>query len=302
MEKGRVSRTAIVAAINRAAHLFLDDDPKILCDDLAICLSGMPNEEAIRDFLGKVELEFSRQLGSEIGDGVWPGYRGFVVARNRYAEDELEKAIKHGTTQYVILGAGLDSFAFRRRDLKDALHIFEVDHPASQQWKKERILKCGLSIPHNLTFIPLDLQNQTLSEALRIGGYEADFPSFFSLLGVTQYLSESAVFEILQEVVRGASGTVIVFDYVLIDALLSEESQKIVSIHKKYGAESGEPWLSQYHPVDLKDRVKKIGFVDVSDFGPKEAEATYFSSRLDSLAGQSKSSTFEFAHLMRANN
>ena len=300
MDERKPSRTATIAAINRAAHLFLDGEPKILRDELALGLSGMPNEEEIRALLSRVESEISQQFGPEIGKAMWPGYRGLVLARNRYTEDELETAIRNGVSQYVILGAGLDSFAYRRRDLENVLNVFEVDYPTTQQWKKSRIQELGVSFPTNLTFIPLDLEKHTLSEVLRIGGYRADLPAFFSLLGVTQYLTEKAIFEILQEVVRGAPGTGIVFEYVLIDSLLTEKNKKIVDIHKRNSVNSGETWLSQFNPIDLANRVKQLGFLSVSDFGSEEAKDAYFTGRTDLLAEPRGSGVFEYVHLMKA--
>ena len=300
MDEGKPSRTAIMAAINRAAHLFLDGEPKIVRDELALGLSGMSNEEEILALFRKVESEISQKFGSEIGRALWSGFRGLVVVRNRYTEDKLETAIRNGVSQYVILGAGLDSFAYRRPDLKNVLNVFEVDYPSTQQWKKRRIQELGVSFPTNLTFIPLDLEKHTLSEVLRIGGYRADLPAFFSLLGVTQYLTETAVFEILQEVVRGEPGTEIVFEYVLIDSLLTEKNKKIVDMHKRNSAASGEPWLSQFDPGDLADRVKQLGFQSLSDFGPGEAKTAYFTGRTDLLAEQRGYEVFEFVHLMKA--
>jgi methyltransferase (TIGR00027 family) len=112
--------------------------------------------------------------------------------RSRYAEDELSKAIERGVAQYVILGAGLDSFAYRRRDLAEVIHVFEVDYPATQAWKQARLRTLGITLPSNLTFIPIDFEKQALADALRAGGYRAEKPAFFSWLGVTEYLTEEA--------------------------------------------------------------------------------------------------------------
>jgi methyltransferase (TIGR00027 family) len=118
--------------------------------------------------------------------------------RQRYTEDELDKALARGVGQYVILGAGLDSFIYRRPDLAAGLRVFEVDHPATQQWKRARLRELHLNLPSNLTFIPLDFEQQTLADGLRAGGHQPELPTFFSWLGVTQYLTEEAVFETLR--------------------------------------------------------------------------------------------------------
>jgi methyltransferase (TIGR00027 family) len=110
-----------------------------------------------------------------------------VVLRSRYVEDELDQAIKRGVSQYVILGAGLDSFAYRKRHLVDVLRVFEVDHPATQTWKRERLKAVGVDLPTNLTFVPLDFEKQSLIETLRMKGYRSDTPALFSWLGVVPY-------------------------------------------------------------------------------------------------------------------
>jgi methyltransferase (TIGR00027 family) len=300
MDEGKPSKTAVIAAIFRAVHLFLDGEPKILKDDLAFGFSDLPNTEALHTFLQSLEAKTSGEFGPETGSAMWRGYRGFVVARARYAEDELERAMGRGVSQYVILGAGLDSFAFRSPDTENVLTVYEVDYPASQQWKRRRLQELGVSVPKNLVFVPLNLQEHTLSEVLRTAGYRADLPTFFSLLGVTQYLTETAVFEILREVVSAAPGTGIVFEYVLDDSLLTERNRQIVAMHKKNSSASGEPWLTQFDSAILTKRVKELGFTEVFDFGPDEAEAQYFVGRTDQLAGTGGLGGFGFVHLMKA--
>ena len=120
--------------------------------------------------------------------------------RQRYTEDELGKALERGVGQYVILGAGLDSFAYRRPDLAGVVRVFEVDHPATQQWKRARLQELNITPPSNLTFVPVDFEQQTLAEGLRAGGHRPELPTFVSWLGVTTYLTEAAVFETLRYV------------------------------------------------------------------------------------------------------
>ena len=120
--------------------------------------------------------------------------------RQRYTEDELDKAVERGVAQYVILGAGLDSFAYRRPDLAGVVRVFEVDHPATQQWKRARVQALALPPPNNLTFVPIDFEQQALADELRAGGHRSELPTFVSWLGVTMYLTEEAVFETLRYV------------------------------------------------------------------------------------------------------
>jgi methyltransferase (TIGR00027 family) len=142
--------------------------------------------------------------------------RTLFALRNRYAEDELARAVEHGTSQYVILGAGLDSFAYRRSDLLPTLDVYEVDHPASHAWKRARIDELGIKVPARLHYVPIDFERETLTNRLAAGGIDFNAATFFSWLGVTQYLSSSAVLGTLREIaeltaagsqiVRGAGG------------------------------------------------------------------------------------------------
>ena len=127
-------------------------------------------------------------------------FRAIFVVRQRFAEEELAKAVARGVRQYVILGAGLDSLAYRRPDLTGMLQIFEVDHPSTQQWKRQRLTERGIAIPDNLTFVPLDFEVQDLAETMASSPFQSAEPAFFSWLGVTQYLSEGRG---LQDVAMG---------------------------------------------------------------------------------------------------
>jgi methyltransferase (TIGR00027 family) len=230
MEEGRPSATSMIAALSRAAHLLLDGEPKVLHDDLALSLSGAENESTLRAILNTFVAEVAQRTDPEFAQGVFNLYRAFVVMRNRYAEDALEQAIARGVQQYVILGAGLDSFAYRRRDLAERVRVFEVDHPATQQWKRRRLQALNVSLPSHLTFIPVNFEQQTLKESLQAGGYQAEQPGFFSWLGVTQYLTEEAVFDTLRLVASGAPGSEIVFEYSLPDTLLDDENRRIMAV------------------------------------------------------------------------
>ena len=278
MEEGRPSTTAVVPALLRAAHLLWDDDPKIFQDPLALRLSGVENEAALQATLAQQSTYA----------------RAHVAIKQRYTEDELDKAVKRGVAQYVILSAGLDSFAYRCPDLATTLRIFEVDHPATQQWKRARLQELKIDLPNNLTFIPLNCEQQTLAEGLRAGGHRSELPTFVSWLGVIVYLTEAAVFETLRYVASLAPGSEIVFEYYLSESLLSEENRRRLAVVKAAAAARGEPWLSQFEPTDLVARVKALGFTHIWDLGPEEANARYFAGRMDGLR------TGPSLHLMKA--
>jgi len=267
----------------RAAHLLLDDEPKILRDDFALKFSGVESEAELRTALEAMRAEFARRASPELAHALLRHLRASVTMRSRYTEDELSEALARGVKQYMILGAGLDSFAYRRRDLAGAVRVFEVDHPATQQWKRTRLQEMQVVPPSNLSFIPIDFERQTLTEALRAGGYQAEEPVFFSWLGVTSYLTEDAIFKTLREVATAAPGSEIVFGYGVRETLLDEESQRMRTVLKERVAAGGEPNLSLFDPGSLAARVQALGFSQVSDFGPEAANARYFVGRADGL-------------------
>jgi methyltransferase (TIGR00027 family) len=293
MEEGRPSSTAMGAAMARAAHLLLDGEPKILRDDLALGLSGFENEAALQAALKTIQTELAQRSTPELAPTLFQNVRALTTVRSRYAEDELSKAIERGVAQYVILGAGLDSFAYRRRDLAEVIRVFEVDYPATQTWKQARLRTLGIELPSNLTFIPIDFEKQSLADALRAGGYHAEKPRFFSWLGVTEYLREEAIFTTLQVVASMAPGSEIVFGYAVPETLLDEENRRLLAM-KAFAAARGEPIRSLFEPTDLVARVKAVGFAEVWDFGAEEADARYFAGRTDGLCAS------RTAHFMKA--
>jgi len=294
MKEGRPSRTAIAAASMRAAHLLLDDEPKILRDDLALGLSGVANEAALRTALDRIQTEVAQQTTPEFARSFLLYGRGLAVWRSRYVEDELAQALQRGVTQYVMLGAGLDSFAYRRPDITKVVRVFEVDHPATQHWKRTRLHAMGVEIPPTVTFVPLDFEQQTLQEGLRAGGYHLEEPGVFSWLGVTPYLTEDAIFGTLKDVAALAAGTAIIFEYEVPEALLDAEGQRLEAATRAFATARGEPWLSLFDPSNLRAQVQTLGFVAIEDIGPEEANARYFAGRRDGLR------IYPFAHLMKA--
>ncbi len=280
MEEGRPSTTATVAAMIRAAHLLWDDAPKLVQDPLALGLSGVESPGALQATLKARQAEPYNYAG--------------VLVRQRYAEDELATAVERGVGQYVILGAGLDSFAYRRPDLATRLRVFEVDHPATQQWKRARLEALSVDLPGNLTFIPLDFERHSLADALPAGGHRAERTTFFSWLGVTHYLTDEAVFTTLRYVASLAPGSEIVFQYFLPEALFDDENRRLLALWKARRASVGEPVLSQFEPSALATRVRACGFTQVWDVGPEALDARYFAGRTDGLRASPHS------HLMKA--
>jgi methyltransferase (TIGR00027 family) len=271
----------MVSAMARAAHLLWDDAPKIFEDTFALRLSGCESESALRTQLDPFAGFVRRATGT-------------VVMRSRYLEEEIDQAVGRGVSQYVILGAGLDSFAYRRTDLAKVLRVFEVDHPASQTWKRTRLQALGIALPPNLSLVPVDFEKQSLIDTLCMSGYRTAAPGLFSWLGVTMYLTPDAIFSTLRTIAALAPGTEIIFEYHVPKELVDAETQRLLSVVMAAGATRGEPLLSFFDPAKLAEEVRKVGFAEVSDFGPKEVAARYFVGRTDDLRPLS------WAHYMRA--
>src|SRR5580698_9525375 len=197
MQEGKFSRTARRVAIRRAAHQLLDH-PRVQDDPLALRIIGTEAAEELRSN-PKEHHAFSR------------AFRAFMAARSRYAEDELATAVAHGVRQYVVLGAGLDTFAYRNPHA--GLRVFEVDHPATQLWKREQLQAAGISIPPSLTFIPIDFERQTLADGLGQAGFKRDAAAFFSWLGVTPYLTREACTTTLSFIGKMPADSAVVFDF-----------------------------------------------------------------------------------------
>jgi methyltransferase (TIGR00027 family) len=294
MEEGKPSVTAVLVAMYRAAHLLWDNPPKIFEDTLALRLSGCESEAALRVQFDRLEAEVARSTSPDIAlIGRGPGTATFVM-RSRYLEDEVDKAVGKGVSQYVILGAGLDSFAYRRTDLAQVLRVFEVDHPATQAWKRARLQEAGIDSPPNLSFVPVNFEKQSLIDSLPMSGYRTDAPGIFSWLGVTMFLTHDAIFSTLRTVAALGREADIIFEYLVPRELLDEENRRILARTIAVTAARGEPVRSFFEPAELAEQVRKLGFAEVSDFGPEEARARYFAGRSDGLRPSAAS------HYMRA--
>lgn len=194
--KRRSVTTAEGSAIQRALHQTLDAPPKILDDPIAPLLIDFASETT-KAYIARVE-SIVRPVKSPIRAG--------FIMRNRYTEDCLAESLARGVRQYVILGAGFDTFAYRQPAWAAALRIYEVDRPATQEWKRERLDAANLKAPRNLAFAPIDFENTSLHDGLSAGGFDFSTSSFFSLLGVTPYLTAEAlesIFKLVRELPQG---------------------------------------------------------------------------------------------------
>ncbi len=204
-----------------------------------------------------------------------------MAARSRYAEDELACAVAHGVRQYVVLGAGLDTFAYRNPH--PGLRVFEVDHPATQVWKREQLEAAGIAIPAALTFVPIDFERQTLAEGLGLAGFDLKAAAFFSWLGVTPYLTRDACISTLNLIARTPPGSGVVFDFAVDPALLNPGQRQALDALSERVARYGEPFQLFFDPRKLQDELAEIGFQRTEFLQGKELNERYFKDRDDGL-------------------
>lgn len=259
-------------AMRRAAHQLLDDDPKIFNDPLVLRILG---KELIDTKLSDPAWSEQTKLSQVL--------RASLAARSRFAEDELHQAVKKGARQYVILGAGLDTFAHRNPYTGDTLRVFEVDHPATQAWKRSRLQAAGISVPQNLTYAPINFERQTLEEGLVKAGFRTGLCTFLAWLGVTPYLTGSAVNATLNFVASLPAGSVIVFDYMVSPLTMTPDQLRVFNSLAHQVAKAGEPFQTYFDPPVLITNLRNMGFAHLIDMTPEEMNARYFQNRKDGL-------------------
>jgi len=268
LEPGRPSRTALAAAAYRAAHQLVDD-PRVFEDPFAVGLLKAGDEPALDASLARSHTRAARSM------------RAFIAMRSRYAEDRLAAALARGVRQYVVLGAGLDTFGCRNPH--GGLAVFEVDFPATQAWKRERLDAAGIAVPGSLTFAPVDFERQTLADGLRAAGLRSGEPVFFSMLGVVIYLTHAAIMDTMRFAASCPAGSEIVFDFALPAGMLGDAERRAREAAAARVARIGEPWLSAFDPEALADELRAAGFSTAEALAPEAANERYFASRGDGL-------------------
>jgi methyltransferase (TIGR00027 family) len=264
MQPGQPSRTALGAAGHRAVHQVLEQG-RIFADPLAVRILGPDADSALRD----AEPDPSSKR-----------LRLFIAVRTRFAEDSLVAAVARGACQLVVLGAGLDTYAYRS-PFGDRLHVFEVDHPATQAWKRERLAEAQIPIPPALTYAPIDFERQNLADGLAAAGFDSRKQTFFTWLGVVPYLTEQVIFSTLGFIARMPAGAHVVFDYSnpaapgsVSDPHAAEREALAARV-----ASLGEAFKSHFETDALVAKLKAVGFREVEDLGPALIRERYFGNR-----------------------
>lgn len=259
MDEQAPSRTAFAAAAHRAAHQVLEQGA-LFGDPLALAILGPEADAAVRE----AEDDPARR-----------GMRLFIAARSNVAETALASAVlNRDVRQLVVLGAGLDTFACRN-PFRESLRVFEVDHPATQAWKRRRLAEAAIPIPPSLTFVPVDFEREDLQARLCACGFEPGRPAFFTWLGVVPYLTEPVVFATLAMIGVLPGGTEVVFDYADPPQTLTPEMRAAHEARAARVAAVGEPFLSFFEPGELHEKLRALGFDEIEDLNPPRLWARF---------------------------
>lgn len=253
MKVGQPSRTALATAYARAYHQTAAE-PRVFTDPLAARMVGMTSNELTgRDTAtldtGDAEENLRRRL--------------FIAGRSRYAEDTIAAAVTEGTHQVVILGAGLDTFAYRNPHAD--VRVFEVDHPDTQAWKRQRLAEAGIDIPDSLTFTPVDFDRETLPAGLVASGFDRNRPAVFVWLGVVMYLTRNIVMATLRVVAAQATPVRVIFDYLYPPSSAAPEARAAQQARLDRVAAIGEPFLTFFTAESITQHLLTIGFDQVEE-------------------------------------
>lgn len=275
MMQATPSRTALRVALRRAAHQLHDAKPLVFDDPLAVPILGPAFHDELRRTPDGARRPFSA------------GLRAYVVTRARLAEDTLAAAIAtHHTQQYLVLGAGLDTFACRNP--YPALRVFEVDHPASHSWKQQMLAAANITPPPPAHFVPVDFERDSLRARLHAAGFDETLPTVTAWLGVVPYLTPDAFHATLRVLARFHPGSQIIFDYSLPRESLPPVEQLMLDSLSARVALAGEPFQLFFTPSQLAEQLDRLGLRIVEDLDADSLTARYLTNRSDHLALRGK--------------
>lgn len=301
MESNTPSVTALISAFGRAYHA-AHTEQKIFDDYLADQFFTDEQRAFFSANLARAFAFFDPEGAARVSNQE-QALAGFMrnqslpitLSRARYVEEILERQIKNGVTQYVILGAGLDTFAFRRSDLMPHLQLFEVDQPATQNYKRARVQELKWHAPPQLHWVALNFKHDALMCALAAAGYDSNARTLFSWLGVTYYLARDVIDATLRDIAAHArSGSAIIFDYLDADAFISERVAPRVAKMQAATLRSGEPMQTGFDPASLDAELNALGFALQENLSPDDIQERYFRKRVDGYYA------FEHIHFARA--
>ncbi|WP_433194762.1 class I SAM-dependent methyltransferase [Nocardia sp. CA-107356] len=265
MQLGQPSRTALATAYARAYHQ-IASEPRIFTDPLAIQIADVTPDQL-------ADLDSATMQEGDADGAMRRRRRMFLAARARFAEETITDAVAHGTRQVVILGAGLDTFAYRNPH--PDVRVFEVDHPDTQAWKRQRLDATGIEIPPSLTFAPVDFESQTLAAGLADADFDRSRPAVFIWLGVVMYLTQETVLDTLRFIAGQATPVQVVFDYLYPASASTPEYVAQRTARADRVAAVGEPWLSFFTADEIANLLRDTGFDRVDDRAAPDLIAGY---------------------------
>ena len=264
------SRTALRVALRRAAHQLVDAEPLVFRDPFALRILGQETAAELQRTPKAERKPFSAAM------------RSWMVARARFSEDVLAEAARvHNAVQYLVLGAGLDTFALRNADAH--VRVFEVDHPATQAWKRGRLADAGLALPVGASLVPVDFETQSLRQELLRAGFDFAVPTVTAWLGVVPYLTAEAFGATCRVLRRFAEGSQVIFDYGQPREVLPPVEQLMQDSLAARVAQVGEPFRLFFTPAGLAEEMEVFGLRVKADMGSPELNALYFTGRRDGL-------------------
>ncbi len=260
--------TAVRTALWRAIHVQFDAEPHILEDEVGLKLVA-PNE----DWRQRPDMhpQFTKRL------------RASIVARARFIEDLIIEQSKNGIGQYVILGAGLDTFAQRRPDIASKLQVYEIDQPDTQTWKQRKLIELGFGIPEGLHFVSVNFETSSWWEQLLKAGFDISQPAVVSCTGVSLYLTREAIISTLNQIAALAPGSKLALTFYLPIELMDEEDKPLQQIAEKGAREAGTPFVSFFAPNEMLALADEAGFKEAKTISTKGLEQLYFAGRTDHL-------------------
>lgn len=258
--------TAVRTALWRALHMQVDAKPYILEDNIGQQLIAPPD-----DWQQRPDMKFTKRL------------RASMVARSRFIEDFVIEKSKEGIGQYVILGAGLDTFAQRRPDIASGLQVYEIDQPDTQAWKRQRFIELGFGIPEWLHFVSVDFEISSWQNQLLEAGFNPNKPAVVACTGVSLYLTKEAIIALLKQIVVLAPGSKLAMTFYLPLEILDEEDKPMQEIAEKGAREAGTPMISFFTPDEIIALAHDTGFKEVKTISTRDMERLYFTNRADNL-------------------
>ena len=261
--------TAVRTALWRGLHLEADAPPPVLADGVGLRLAGPPADWRARP---DMDPAFTR------------GFRASVVGRARFIEDLVAERADDGTRQYVLLGAGLDTFAQRRADLASRLRVFEADQPGTSAWKRRRLTELGYGIPDWLRLVPVDFEaGASWRREVTAAGFDPDAPAVVASTGVSMYLSREANAATLRDLATLAPGSTVAVTFMLPPALVDEQDRMGFELAVNGARQSGTPFVSFFAPEAFLALAREAGFRDVRHLSGHDLAGRYFAGRPDGL-------------------